>query len=406
MSRRVQPLLTVAAASCFLCLVVPTGAAAAGAAAGTWSIQPSPDPVGATSAWLSSVSCPSEQACQAVGGSVSGSPPPGTGQVGLAEGWDGTQWTIEPVADPGSSDTVLNAVSCTTSTSCTAVGYTVDPFPGSVRSLAETWNGTSWQVVPTPQPAKSSWTVLEAISCPNASGCVAVGGQIGPSVDSQEAPMAMIWAGGKWRLLSATNPHAENGSELESVSCITLGSCQAVAGYTFADVGEGIFAEGWNGRHWALEQQPNPGNEEYDFEVGVACTTSARCLSVGNYGGKRGTTAPLVQSWDGSSWTYRAVPTPEGDDIAELYGVSCAAPASCEAVGDQADNFEDLPSTTFAGHWDGGSWSIEMPANPAGAESSTLSGISCPGPSLCVAVGGSDDSSVTTTLVEDRTSSG
>lgn len=40
----------------------------------------------------------------------------------LAEGWDGTSWTIQSTAAPGSFDDTLNGVSCTSATNCIAVG--------------------------------------------------------------------------------------------------------------------------------------------------------------------------------------------------------------------------------------------------------------------------------------------
>jgi hypothetical protein len=66
-------------------------------------------------------------------------------------------------------------VSCVSATACTAVGEYANRA-GSVRTLVESWNGTAWSVVPSPNkgtvndPNDLSW-----VSCVPASGCTAVG---------------------------------------------------------------------------------------------------------------------------------------------------------------------------------------------------------------------------------------
>ena len=45
----------------------------------------------------------------------------------------------------------LWAVSCTSATACTAVGYYATTS-GASAALAERWNGTAWAVQPTPNP--------------------------------------------------------------------------------------------------------------------------------------------------------------------------------------------------------------------------------------------------------------
>jgi hypothetical protein len=44
------------------------------------------------------------------------------------------------------------------------------------NSLAERWNGSTWAVQPTPNPAGSVFTALNAVDCISPAQCVAVGG--------------------------------------------------------------------------------------------------------------------------------------------------------------------------------------------------------------------------------------
>lgn len=115
---------------------------AAPASAGTgWVIQPTPIPSGTTTSHLTGVSCTSASACTAVGFYSTSS-----GSRALAERWNGTSWKIQPTPSSANPEDflLLFSVSCTSATSCTAVGSS------GGRPLAERWNGTSWKIQPTP----------------------------------------------------------------------------------------------------------------------------------------------------------------------------------------------------------------------------------------------------------------
>ena len=116
--------------------VAATGASAAVTAASGWSIQQTPNPTGGSDVVLNGVSCASASACTAVGGPAQ---PAATG-VTLAEGWNGTTWSIQHTPNPaGGSNSTLNGVSCASATACTAVGGSFNGTTGV--TLAERWNG-------------------------------------------------------------------------------------------------------------------------------------------------------------------------------------------------------------------------------------------------------------------------
>ncbi len=69
-----------------------------------------------------------------------------TPESDLIETWDGTAWLI--AATPNfafGSAPVLNGVSCSSSTSCVAVGS--ESSSEQSVTLVETWNGTDWSIV-------------------------------------------------------------------------------------------------------------------------------------------------------------------------------------------------------------------------------------------------------------------
>ena len=119
---------------------------------------------------LSGVSCPAANACIAVGNS---------GGTMLAEQWNGTTWTTETPQTPANSNgAYLSAVSCTTANDCTVVGYytlVVGPDVVPDVTLAEHWDGTTWTIQPTPNPPGAVGSYLSGVSCTTATTCTAVG---------------------------------------------------------------------------------------------------------------------------------------------------------------------------------------------------------------------------------------
>jgi hypothetical protein len=85
-------------------------------------------------------------------------------------------WSVVP--SPNGRGSLLNeleGVSCVSAAACTAVGFYQDSRH-VLRTLAESWNGTSWSVVPSPNVGPSSDNYLGGVSCVSAAACTAAGG--------------------------------------------------------------------------------------------------------------------------------------------------------------------------------------------------------------------------------------
>jgi hypothetical protein len=120
---------------------------------------------------LNGVSCPSAGDCTAVGGTSDG-----VQSVPLAEGWNGSTWTLQAAPYPtGTSNAGLLGVSCRSSTNCAAVGSYYNANGTSALTLAEAWNGSRWAVQATPNPPRTQQSYLYSTSCPPLGGCFAVG---------------------------------------------------------------------------------------------------------------------------------------------------------------------------------------------------------------------------------------
>jgi len=130
-----------------------------------------PTPTGGSDTSLAGVSCTSASACTAVGNFSNGAT-----LVTLAERWNGTKWSIQHTPNPptSGSNILLQGVSCTSASACTAVGGSSTMTPGA--TLAERWNGTTWSIQPTPNPTGAQGSGLGGVSCASATTCTAVGG--------------------------------------------------------------------------------------------------------------------------------------------------------------------------------------------------------------------------------------
>jgi hypothetical protein len=151
--------------------------------------------------------------------------------VTLAEHWDGTSWAIQPTPNPpGASGSLLNGVSCSAA-SCTAAGWWYSPSASAELTLAERWDGTSWAIQATPNPTGAADTLLEAVSCPTATACTAVG--ITTSPTSNPAAVAEAWNGVTWVVQPTSSPAKAQATELSGVSCVTAATCTAVGHWNY-----------------------------------------------------------------------------------------------------------------------------------------------------------------------------
>jgi hypothetical protein len=232
----------------------------------SWSIQPTPDQPGAPESVLRGVSCTSASACTAVGyyrkqGSFQRS--------SLAETWNGTSWSIQPTPHQSSADHVLNAVSCTSASACTAVGLV------GYQTLAERWNGTAWSNQPTPHPEHGPDTLL-GVSCASATVCVAVG-------SAYDGTIGEVWDGTSWTIQPTPGPQTVVPIPSASVSCTSATACTAVWASRFRTV-----AAGWNGTSWAPQVTAGPAGSTVHTLPGVSCVPGGPCIAVGNYGTQTG----------------------------------------------------------------------------------------------------------------------
>jgi hypothetical protein len=344
-----------------------------------WTIQPTPNPADAVTGALDGVSCSSTSACIAVGHYVDGAGTTGT----LSEAWDGNAWTVQPTPNPaGATDSELHGMSCSTAVACTAVGSSIDSG-GSQLTLAQRWNGANWTIQTTPNPTGSD-SFLRGVSCTTASACSAVGQYTAPG--GATAALAEVWDGTTWTTQSTPNTPGANSS-LDSVSCTSPSACTAV-GHSFGFFDTRVsLAERWDGTSWTIQSTPNPIGSSFVYLRGVSCTTPSACTAVGFYTNSAGSQVTLAEVWDGTGWMIQSTPNPAGPTFVGLSGVSCSAPSACTGAGESQDSSATRLALTE--RWDGSSWTILVTPNPAGAvpQGTELARVSCSTVSRCISVG-------------------
>jgi hypothetical protein len=218
-------------------------------------------------------------------------------------------------------------VSCASAADCWIVGvydtYDQQTDTNAEYLLAEHWNGTGWSLV-----SIAGAGALQGVSCSSATSCVAVGN------DGHAGALTMHWDGATWsRDANASAPGTYDYPT--AVSCVSSSDCTLV-GKRASSQPDQLLIEHWDGTNWSLATSPAlPGTSSPSLS-GVSCTSATSCTAVGWVNGyttpPRGT--PLIVEWDGATWSVAdAAPLPSGTAGAVLNGVGCSGATACTAVG-------------------------------------------------------------------------
>jgi len=386
-------------------VATPVGSAASPSG---WYVATTPG-TGADDILLGSA-CPNALQCVAVGISIQSINSNGT-FAPLVEDWNGTTWTLasQPPLPAGHGGGFF-AVSCVTGSDCWAVGAVtgVGGNGGPSETLVENWNGSAWSIVPSPNPSGPGvvGALLEGVSCSSASSCMAVGYA---SDDNGENLNSVIeqWNGAAWSIVPAA-PTGQTFDQLSAVQCAAADDCWAVGNagpqqqnpnflpiFPGGATGDQGLIEHWNGVSWSLSPSavyPSPGG---GYLSGLACADASDCWASGATTDPSGRPAGvLMEHWDGSTWTDVSSSVPNSSTPAILSSISCPSVVQCWAVGSAGvfgtsggggggnNNFQPQ---AFIENWNGTAWSIDPSPNVAAL--SLLATLSCVRAVGCLAAG-------------------
>jgi hypothetical protein len=238
--------------------------------------------------------------------------------------------------------------------------------------------------------AKTHPDALDALSCPSASTCFAVGATVGVIPVDHDAVVKTTDGGVKWFAEQVPSfppepPVGASGSSyagggLTSISCFSTRHCVSggPAGVLVTD----------DGTHWhVLAETPTPGHGGVlvdgilvDQLQLLTCPAPSRCIgALTNNNG-----VPVLRRSADGGRTWRRVtssPTFGPSDI------TCPAIGECLATGSNAHGGEVLESFDGGRRWSAAPLPTIGGASAAGVPSPSYTSVSCPDPTYCVALG-------------------
>lgn len=369
-----------------------------------WAIVSSPNTSDATNS-LEDVTCTSASDCWAVGYSFGSS-----AQQTLIQHWDGTSWQIVP--SPNTSATqhnVLQSVTCASASECWAVGSSENG--DAEQTLIVRWNGASWSIVPSPNNGALT-NVLNGVTCAAASNCFAVGTYLYETGDPVFKPTAFgtlieRWDGVSWSIVPSPDEQVPGCSPFPSESCTRLDNIlRDVTCISASDCravggsGSSGLIQRWDGTSWQIVDSADNGERTFALQS-VTCTSSSDCWAAGYFyepGSNAEFPQTLIERWNGTAWS--TVPSPNPSETSSLVDVTCASPMECWAVGAYG---KDEKTLTLIQKWDGNAWSTVPSADVAGQNQNRLNGVTCTSASDCWAVGLTSGSDGIKTLIERYT---
>ena len=290
----------------------------------TWTRVPVPQPAG-QQALLNAVDDLSPGDAWAVGTSFSGGVGATPGGLTLIEHWNGTSWSIVPSPNPaagvpGDAD-VLTAISGTGPGDLWAAGWDNNAATDTISLLFEHWNGSTWTAATSPTPLMSAQfaTAITAVSPGNVWA-------VGTDETRESQTLSAHWNGTAWSIVPTPNiTHAGNAQNmLTGVSSDGAGNVWA-SGLADNVNGQNLrvpYVLHWTGAQWVMTKVPNLGTEGSRLN-GIQVLSPADAWAVGQTQESNGAILTLTERYNGSAWTI--VPSPDPGSLANLSDNSLAA---------------------------------------------------------------------------------
>jgi hypothetical protein len=289
-------------------------------------------------------------------------------QVTLVEHWNGSNWSVIPSPNPGTSTrcgasysgSALTGVIKVSNTNVWAVGYICGL---QSKTLTEHWNGSKWTVISSPNETGADASTLVAVAALSSNDVWAVGNY---KVFNQYQWDTLIehWDGTKWSIVNSPNVPGADKNFLYAVAVLSPKDVWAV-GYSEGGTGGATdvpLIEHFDGQSWKIVPSVYPSPSPFNALYGIAALSANNIWAVGyaneNSQGKNG--QALIEHWDGTRW--KLVNSPIAGNATLLYSVTAISNTDIWAVGYiQTSNVQFLPITE---HWNGTSWSVVTPPDP------------------------------------------
>lgn len=315
-----------------------------------------------------------------------------------------TAWPVVASPNVGSGENRLLGVTAVSPTSAWAVGSFFDSASDGTKTLIQHWDGAAWTIVPSPNADAPS--TLAAVDALSANDAWAVGNFVAdPSSEGGARTLIERWNGSVWEIVPSPNTGIEGGNgRLRGVFTLLPNDVWAVGSY-FPDTEAPTLQpliEHWDGTGWEIVPGPSKSPGPSSELSAVSGTGPADLWAVGVRDvsvGEEATERALILHWDGQEWKRMPAPMPAARLTPFLlHDVVAISPTNAWAVGVFATK---RAHRTVVMHWDGEVWELVRSANPS-AQFQDLSGVAARSARRVWAVGTYFDASASRmrTLVE------
>ncbi len=282
----------------------------------------------------------------------------------VAEHWNGASWQIVPTPNTADLTNVLYGVAMIRPDDVWAVGYSQPQgFAAPYYALIEHWDGKTWSIV----QSDSRLGVLTSVTATGPGDIWAVGSSNYPGLGVIEH-----WDGHRWFY-----HQLHDAVLLNSVTAISSDDVWAVGEqYRYRNGGEITYTLRFDGTAWTRIPSPNPLTRHKTYAQNwLRSVSGLASFDVWAFGETRDTDFPgglddtLTLHWDGRQWNVVDSPDPGGSVNYNSFWAGVEVPGQgAYAVGD----FGLDVLAPMAEHWNGTSWDIQQ--TPASIADGALEG--------------------------------
>jgi photosystem II stability/assembly factor-like uncharacterized protein len=283
------------------------------------------------------------------------------------------------------------ALDCIDAETCAMFGRASD---GSYVFVTTDDGGQTWSSLPGPQHFQYSSGDFNSLSCTTATSCVAVGSVEGspPSVAAVTSNGGVSWSESEIAGdFSALRVQCVGGGNCISIGYDSTGSDQVGSDQTGSDPGPvgAVFYSSDGGSSWTSASMPTTGSASIGPVTSLSCSDASDCLASTFAGSGSLSSDVLVTTDGGETWT---LPAAQGLQSSLLSSTSCATSSYCWASGSaippgsgnpiRLDSLQPLLTATDD---QGASWTTAELSPSIGVK--VVDAVSCPSAPTCFALG-------------------
>jgi hypothetical protein len=271
----------------------------------------------------------------------------------LTERWDGSSWEIVESPNVGQGKNTLFDVGASSPKDVWAVGAYYQS--STAHTLTERWDGSNWTVVSSPNVGGSHNFLFDVtVLAPEAAWAVG-----SARLEGIDRTLIQRWDGAGWSVSPSPNV-GDSHNTLHSITASSEDDMWAVGRFSEGEVARTL-ALRFDGATWAVVPSPNLGQGNPNALLGVSATPSGEVWAVGFYR-SLDVYRPLAMRWRNGRWRILPAPMADGADHV-LLAVSATSSSNVWAAGYRV---EGSTHRTYLIHWDGSAWTMfDTPAESA-----------------------------------------